>query len=158
MTACRKYWRRRPLLYCLSLFVGCAAVGYAARIEVLSLGDSGPVFHPLEGEIFSLHYTHSMYGVPVVEKLRFENGHLTLFQVASSEAALEYFGIEKKGENNARTTLVEFSIPRASSGNHELWIRDRKISLRGLAGRDEPVRIRLAQMPFTNYLVERLWR
>ena len=145
-------------MYLLPLLACCIAIGYTARVHVLRVGERGPAFRMAEGEIFSLYYIHSMYGVPVTEKIRVENGHLTLYHIVSSEAALEYFGIEKNGENNAGRALVEFSIPRASIGNHELRIKHRKIRVRELAGQDEPVRITLANIPFTSYVAERVWR
>jgi hypothetical protein len=99
-----------------------------------------------------------MYGVPVTEKFRVEKGQLTLFHVISSDAALEYFGIERKEENNVRRELVEFSIPRASVGKHVLTVKDREIRLGDLNGQGEHIRIRMAEMPIISYVAKRVWR
>jgi hypothetical protein len=139
------------------LVAGCLAIGYAVSIQVLQVGDSGPVFRVAEGEVFSLSYTQSMYNVPVTEKFRIENGRFILFHVISSEAALEYLGIERKEENNVRGVLAEFLIPRASIGKYALMIRDSKIELGSAAGQKEAIRIRLAQMPFIIY-ASQMWR
>jgi hypothetical protein len=157
-----KQWPRcrevRSFLYLALLVVGCAAIGFVVRVQVLQVGDGGPVFRLAEGEVFSLCYIQSMYGVPVTEKLRVEKGHLLLFHVISSDAALEYFGIERKEENNVRRALVEFSIPRASVGQHALTIRDREMRLGGLSREGEHIRIRIAQMPIIVYIATHVWR
>jgi hypothetical protein len=153
-----RYRRVRSLLYLLSLLAGCVAVGSMVKIQVLQAGDYGPVFYVAEGEVFSLRYTHSMYGVPVTERFRVENGCFTLFHVISSDAALDYFGIERKEENNAERTAAEFLIPQASVGRHVLLIKDRKIKLRDLAGQDERVRVRMAQIPIITYIAKHVWR
>lgn len=147
----------RWILFILPLVAGCLAIGYALRVQVLQIGDCGPVFRVAEGETFSLRYTHSMYGVPVREEFRVEKNYLVLFHVASSDAALEYFAIEKREENNVRRALVEFSIPRASVGNHILLLRESEISLRDLAGQDEHVRIGIGQLPVITYVAKHVW-
>jgi hypothetical protein len=148
----------RPLPYLALLFVGCVAIGFAVRVQVLQVGDGGPTFRVAEGEVFSLWYIQSMYGVPVTEKFRVENGHLILFHVISSDAALEYFGIEKKEVNNVRRALAEFSIPQASIGKHALLIREHEIELRNLVAHDGLIRVRLAKMPFIMYIATYVWR
>ena len=157
-----KQWPRcravRSFLYLTLLVAGCVAIGFVVRVQVLQVGDGGPGFRLAEGETFSLCYIQSMYGVPVTEKFRVEKGHLLLFHVISSDAALEYFGIERKEENNVRRTLVEFSIPRASVGKHVLTVRDREIRLGDLGGQGEPIRIRMARMPFIMYSATQVWR
>ncbi len=148
----------RSFRYLALLVVGCVAIGFVVRVQVLQVGDGGPVFRVAEGEVFSLCYTQSMYGVPVTEKFRVEKGQLTLFHVISSDAALEYFGIERKEENNVRRELVEFSIPWASVGKHVLTVKDREIRLGDLSGQGEHIRIRMAEMPIISYVAKRVWR
>jgi hypothetical protein len=138
--------------------VGCVAIGFAVRVQVLKVGDNGPVFRMAEGEVFSLCYTQSMYKVPVTEKFRVENGHFVLFHVISSEAALEYFRIEGKEEGNVRRALVEFSVPQASIGKHVLLIRKHEIGLSDLAGQEDHIHIRIAQTPLISYIAKRVWR
>ncbi len=144
-------------LYLVLPVVGCIMIGCALRIQALEVGASGPVLRMAEGEVFSLHYIQSMYRVPVTERLRVENGRFVLFHVISSDAALEYLGIEKKEENNVRRELAEFLIPRASIGKHALTVRDRRIDLCDAAGQKEEIRVRMAQMPLITYAT-RMWR
>jgi hypothetical protein len=58
------------------------------EVQVLKIGGSGLFFRVKNGNIISLKYMHSMYGVPVIERLRVENGRLELFHVKTSDAAL----------------------------------------------------------------------
>jgi hypothetical protein len=142
----------------LLLTTGCLAAGYLVRIDTLHIGEDGPVFRVEEGQIFSLCYIHSMYGVPVTEKFRIDDRGFTLFHVVSSDAALEYFGIESNKENNVRRTLAEFSIPRSSIGRHVLSIGHSAVRLEDLAGQGEQIRIRMARMPVIEYIVKHQWR
>ena len=160
MKQCRQYrdcWRARPLLYLALTLAGCIVVAYAVSIQVLQVGEGGPVFRVAEGEVFSLCYTQSMYGVPVTEKFKVEDGRFVLFHVISSEAALEYFGIERKEENNVRRVVTEFLIPRSSIGKHALVIRNSKIDLSDADGQEEDINVRMAQMPFIIY-ASQVWR
>ena len=85
------------------LAVACLLAGI--RPQVLEIGRAGPHVWVCEGDLVSLHYTQSMYGVPVEERLRVEAGRLVLFEVVSSDAALEYLGIETRGPHNASRVL-----------------------------------------------------
>jgi hypothetical protein len=143
--------RRRRVLAFAVLSVACLALG--VRPLVLEVGHSGPRIWVREGDLVSLRYTQSMYGVPVEERFRVEEGRLALFEVVSSDAALEYLGIENKGAGNAARVLQEFSIPAASVGGHILSAGGRRIALASVPAQDGGIRIRLARQPFIVYLV-----
>ena len=141
------------------LAVACLVAGI--RPQVLEVGRSGPHVWVREGDLVSLHYTQSMYGVPVEERLRVEAGHLVLFEVVSSDAALEYLGIENRGPQNASRVLQEFSIPAASVGNHELCVGDHRIPLAAVPADEGRINIRLTRPPLFIYLIHSLmefWR
>ncbi len=141
------------------LAFACLAAGI--RPLVLEIGRSGPRLWVHEGDLISLHYTQSMYGVPVAEHLRVESGSMVLFEVASSEAALEYLGIEAKGPNNVRRVLQEFSVPADSVGKHVLCAGERRISLASVPADEGRILIRLARPPLFIYLIQplrELWR
>jgi hypothetical protein len=99
--------------------------------------------------------------VPVVEHLRVEESRMVLFEVASSDAALEYFGIETKGPDNVRRVLQEFSIPADSVGNHVLDVGERRIPLSTVPSDEGSVLVRLVRQPLFIYLIHQLrelWR
>jgi hypothetical protein len=141
------------------LALACLSAGI--RPLVLEIGGAGPRLWVHEGDLISLHYTQSMYGVPVVEHLRVEESRLVLFEVASSDAALEYFGIETKGPDNVRRVLQEFSIPADSVGNHVLDVGERRIPLSTVPSDEGSVLVRLVRQPLFIYLIHQLrelWR
>jgi hypothetical protein len=142
-----------------ALAVACLLAGI--RPQVLEIGRAGPHVWVHEGDLVSLHYIQSMYGVPVEERLRVEAGCLVLFQVVSSDAALEYLGIETRGPHNASRVLQEFSIPAASVGNHVLCVGDHRIPLAAVPADGGRILIRLARPPLFTYLIHQfreLWR
>ena len=57
------------------LALACAAAGI--RPLVLEIGRRGPRIWVQHGDLISLHYIQSMYGVPVVERLRVEDGFVS---------------------------------------------------------------------------------
>jgi hypothetical protein len=141
------------------LAVACLAAGI--RPNVLEVGRAGPHVWVREGDLVSLHYTQSMYGVPVEERLRVEAGRLVLFEVVSSDAALEYLGIETKGPNNVKRILQGFSIPADSMGNHVLRVGDRRIPLASSPADEGRIHIRLTRPLLFIYLIHpltELWR
>lgn len=141
------------------LALACLAAGI--RPLVLEVGRQGPCLWIREGDLISLHYTQSMYGVPVAEHLRVEGGRLVLFEVASSGAALEYLGIEARGPHNVRRVLQEFTIPADSVGNHVLFAGGRRIPLASVPADEGRIRVRLARLPLFIYLIhsfEEFWR
>lgn len=141
------------------LAFACLAAGI--RPMVIEIGGTGPRLLVREGDVISLHYTQSMYGVPVTERLRVQDGRLVLFEVVSSEAALEYFGIETKGADNVRRVLQEFSIPADSVGNHVLAAGGRRIPLASIPAEEGSILIRLARPPLFIYWIHslrELWR
>jgi len=151
--------RARRIAAFAVLAVACLSLGI--RPQVLEIGRSGPHVWVHEGDLVSLHYTQSMYGVPVEERLRVEEGRLVLFEVVSSGAALEYLGIETRGPNNASRVLQEFSIPAASVGGHVLGVGGRRIPLASVPADEGSVLIRLARTPLFICLIHSLrefWR
>lgn len=140
-------YRGRRLLYLCLFAAAVLAAGWLFRFQVLKVGDEGPCLRVSEGDVISLRFTHSMYGVTVEERLRVEGGRMVLFHVKTSDAALEYYGIEGRGEGNARRELDRFSIPRGSVGGQTLTVRSRRIVLQDLPGGQGSVTIRLAREP-----------
>jgi hypothetical protein len=136
------------------LALACLAAGL--RPLVLEVGRAGPRLWIREGDVISLNYTQSMYGVPVAEHLRVENGRLVLFEVDSTEAALEYLGIEARGRDNVRRVLREFSIPADSVGNHVLVVGGHRIALASVPADEGRILIRLARPPLFIYWIQAL--
>lgn len=151
-------YRSAKLLYLCLFAVGVLTAGFWVRFQVLEIGNEGPCVPVSEGDIISLQYMHSMYGVPVEERLRVEGGRLALFHVVTSDAALEYYGIERRDEGNTRRVVDEFHIPRDSVGGQTLTVKNRRIVLRDLPGEQGNVTIRLAREPILLYVVYRIWR
>jgi len=143
--------RARRLLAFGVLAVACLAAGI--RPQVLEVGRAGPRIRVGEGDRVCLHYTQSMYGVPVEERLRVEDGRLILFEVVSSDAALEYLGIETRGPNNAMRILQEFSIAADSMGSHVLDVGERRIPLSSVPSDEGRVLVRLVRQPLFIYLI-----
>jgi hypothetical protein len=151
-------YRGAKLLYPCLLVVVVLTAGFLLQFQVLKIGDEGPRVRVSEGDFISLRYTHSMYGVPVEERLRVEGRHLVLFHMVTSDAALEYYGIEGRDEGNTRRVLDQFNIPRDSTGGQTLTVKNRRIVLRDLPGEQRHVTIRLAREPILLYVVYRIWR
>ena len=150
--------RSKKLLYPCLLAAGVLGVAFLLRIPVLRIGSGGPCVPVSEGDVISLRYTHSMYGVPVEERLRVEGCRLVLFHMVTSDAALEYYGIERRGEGNARRVVERFSVPRGSIGGQTLTVRERRIVLRELPGEQESVTIGLERIPLLLCWVYGIWR
>ena len=151
--------RSRRILAFGVLAVACLAAGI--RLPVVEVGRAGPRIRVKDGDPVCLHYTQSMYGVPVEERLRVEAGRLVLFEVVSSDAALEYLGIETRGPNNTRRILQEFSIPADSVGNHVLDVGARRIPLSTVPSDEGRILVRLVRPPLFIYLIHslrELWR
>jgi len=117
---------------CFCFFIALLPI----EVRVLRIGDDGPFFRVINGDVITLRYTHSMYGVPVKERLRVENGHFELFHIETSDAALEYFCIESKDESNVKNSLKEFTIPAKSVGRHTLSVQGHAILLSNIRTKD----------------------
>lgn len=143
--------RRRRLLAFAVLGAACIALG--VRPQVLEVGRSGPRIWVREGDIVCLRYTQSMYDVPVEERFRVEGDRLLLFEVDTTDAALEYLGIERRGANNAGRALQEFFIPADSVGSQSLSAGGRRIALADVSAEDRRIRVRLTRQPLIVYLV-----
>jgi hypothetical protein len=127
-------------------------------VQGLSIGEKGLLWRVSAGDTFTLRYTHSMYGVEVREDFRIGHEEFTLYQVDSSGAALEYFGLEHSGPNNVQRTVKAFSIPRGSVGNHEILFKDCRVQLHELSMADEPISVALVRISVLEYLMHRLRR
>jgi hypothetical protein len=127
-------------------------------VAALSIEERGPLWKVSAGDTFTLRYTHSMYGVEVREHFRIDQEDFTLYHVDSSEAVLEYFGIEHSGPNNVRRTLQAFTIPGGSVGHHELLLNACRIQLHTLRGERAPITVRLVRMSLFMYLMRTLRR
>jgi hypothetical protein len=147
--------RRRRFLAFAVLSAVCLAFG--VRPQVLEVGRSGPRIWVREGDIVCLRYTQSMYDVPVEERFRVAGGRLLLFEVDTTDAALEYLGIERRGANNVSRVLQEFFIPAASVGSQSLSAAGRRIALAQVPTEDGRIRIRLTRQPLSVYLIQRGW-
>jgi hypothetical protein len=143
------------LLLCISIF---SVAGLLIRVQILKIGDKGPSYRVSRGDVITLRYTHSMYGVPVVERLRVENGYFEIFSVITSDAALEYYGITSKEEQNVKGAIKEFSIPQGSVGGHTLSVGGDTIPFTALHDEHRNIRIRLVQQPLLLYFINFLWR
>jgi hypothetical protein len=142
-----------------TLFAVLAFACLAASIRplVLEIGRQGPHRWVREGDLISLHYTQSMYGVPVAERLRVEDNRLVLFEVDSTHAALEYLGIETKGPHNVKRVLQEFTIPADSVGNHMIVLGGDCIPLSSVEADEGRIRVQLALPPLFIFLIHSLW-
>ncbi|AFM23547.1 hypothetical protein [Desulfomonile tiedjei] len=145
--------RRRVVLLCICLSaVLLLAWGLQTNLQVVEIGDSGPSLLVRNGNLFCHEYTHSMYGAQVVEKFRIEDGHFRIFHVMTqSDAVLEYFAIEKRGEHNVDGTFQKFSIPAASIGKHILKLEDYELSLDKPEQKGGSIHVKLLQVPFWAY-------
>ena len=157
----KKLTRHRGVIVLLCLLL-CISVSIIAvlliQVQVLKIGDSGLFFRVINGNIITLRYTHSMYGVPVTERLRVESGSLELFHVTTSDAALEYFGIEGKDENNVKNSLKEFTIPTGSVGQHTLSVQGHEILLSNIRTKGQKIHINIIKQPLASYYIDSIWR
>lgn len=149
------WYRGVIILLCLLLSFGIAIV---IKIQVLKIGDAGLFFIVENGDILTLSYTHSMYKVPVIERLKVENGVLELFHVETSDAALEYFGIKGKDVNNVENHIKEFIIPAVSVGHHKLSVRGHDILLSDVKANDQKIHISIIKQSFASYFINSIWR
>lgn len=148
---------RRRILAFVVLSAACLALGI--RPQVLEIGRSGPNIWVRDGELVRLQYTQSMYGVPVEERFRVQGNRLVLFEVVSTDAALEYLGIETKGAGNARKAMQEFIIPANSLGGYRLSASGRHIDLAGVpVENDARIHVRLTRQPLVVYLIHYWWK
>ena len=150
--------RLRFLLYPLLCLGGVFLLVSLLPVSALSVGERGLRWKVSAGDTFTLRYTHSMYGVEVREHFRIGREDFTLYHVDSSEAALEYFGIEHSGPNNVHRPLQAFTIPGGSVGHHELLLNACRLQLHTLRGERDPITVRLVRMSLFMYLMRTLWR
>jgi len=117
------------------------------HLQVVEVGENGSYFSVKDEDIISHEFIHSMYDVLVVERFKVWDGSLILFHVDSpSDAALEYYMIEKRHEGNVNCNISEFCIPTSSIGRHILKIKNQSISLGVSQTRGRQVCIRLTRL------------
>ncbi|MCA1961049.1 MAG: DUF1850 domain-containing protein [Desulfomonile sp.] len=157
MTRGSRFRTGPPALLFFVLPAALLVAGMGKKVLVLEIGNlEVPV---RVGEVFFHSYTQSMYGVPVLEKFRIEDGFFRLVHVSSpSGAALAYLGIEKRDDPNADETYRDFTIPAASIGNHAIRVHDKEIPLETRAGRDGKIHVKLVKMSFLAYVGLLVWR
>jgi hypothetical protein len=114
-------------------------------MQVLEVGRDGPWIPVRAGDVVALRYTQSMYGTPVEERLRVEDGRLVLFEVVASDAALEYLRIETRGPGNAALALDGFTVPADSVGGHVLAAGGRELPLAAVPVEDGRIVVRLTR-------------
>jgi hypothetical protein len=147
------------LLYCVLPIVCLLAAGWVFHLRVVEVGDQGLCFPAKNGDVISHTFFHSIYDVPVIERLKVREGSFNLFHVDSpSDAALEYYMIEGRHEGNVNRNIIEFCIPKSSNGGHVLNINDQSIVLGNTLTEGKSVCIRLNRLPVIVYCVRRLWR
>lgn len=135
---------------------GAAYLFGLSGTQVLEVGRTGPRIPVGPGDVVTLRYTQSMYGTPVEERLRVEEGRLVLFEVAASEAALEYLRIESRGPGNAALALEGFTVPADSVGGHVLAAGGREVALAGVRAEEGRIAVRLARSSRFTALVHHL--
>ena len=141
------------------LIAGLAAAFISIDTPVIEIGESRRCIAVKTGDSMTHTFIHSMYDVPVFERFRIENDGMHLFHVDSeSLAALEYYDIENRLENNVSRRIQEFSIPAESIGSHVLIIGNRQISLSGLKDGERSTPVRLTRRPAIVNRVNFLWR
>jgi hypothetical protein len=140
----------------LALILGTTilAVGLARPVLVLDVGDGLTSVRVSAGDVLTHTYRHSMYEVPVSEKIRIDDEGFRLFHVVTeSDAALWYLGLEKRDEHNVDREFGEFTVPAASIGVHVIRLHDRDIPLGTGEGRAGKIRVKILKMPYVQYLV-----
>ncbi|MCX7966797.1 MAG: hypothetical protein N2596_09255 [Syntrophorhabdaceae bacterium] len=128
------------------------------KVQVLEIGEGGWPIRVRNKDEIILQYTHSMFGVPVIEKFFVEDGSLILYHVDTNYAALEYFGIEGKKKDNIKLIIKEFSIPKDSIGKHTLYVKDKVFMISQFRDFHGSVRIRLRRIPLIMFFKYCLWR
>jgi len=159
MKRCSGFRTTIPALLLLVLLAALLLAGMGKKIQVLKIDDPNVALPVSHGDIFFHSYTNSMYGAPVQEKFRIEDGYFRLVHVMTSSAAvLEYLGIEGNDEPIADGTFSEFTIPAASVGNHAILARGTNVPLGTHEGRGGSVRVRILSIPLLAYLAHPVWR
>ncbi len=138
-----------------ALLAGVALFGMPGT-QVLEVGRTGEQVPVRTGEVVTLRYTQSMYGTPVEERLRVEDGRLVLFEVAASDACLEYLRIETHGPGNAAAALDRFTVPSDSVGGHVLAVGGRELRLADAPAEDGRVTVRLTRAARWTTIVHRI--
>jgi hypothetical protein len=151
----RLKWRIWPCI----LVLGLTAAALNVDSQMIAVGNQGLFFPVANGDIISHEFIHSMYDVRVIERFRIENGWLHLFHVDSeSNAALEYYGIDNRRENNVNRRIREFRIPVGSIGSHALHVRNQTVSLGVSQTSERCIFIRLSSRPAVVNWAYSLWR
>ncbi len=153
------FGNRALILFLLILAAALLMMGLCKNVLVLEIGRPAILVPVSEGDLVVRSYVHSMYDVPVGEKLRIENGQFRLFHVMTqSYAVLDYLGLERMGEPNADRKFTAFTIPAASIGNHVLHVHNRDFPLGIYGDRDGKIHVELVRVPLMAYITRLVWR
>lgn len=152
MNTVKGYRRRLFFLYPFFLLIIPGAAGYFIKVQTLVIGDSGVYYSVSIGDVFIHKFVHSMYDVEVKEKFIIGSDDFTLFHVETSDAALEYYAIEGRHENNVNRRFKEILIPTESIGRHSIEINNQILHHEKFSGSSRHICIELKEMPLVVYL------
>jgi hypothetical protein len=148
-----KSGRGAVILWPALLVAVIASIGMFRDIPVLEIAPPGLFVPVTQGDRLVHQYVHSMYRASVREIFTIENDCIELIHVMTpSDAVLEYFGIEKRGQHNAQGTFTGFTIPAASVGNHVIIVHDREIPLGTHPENLGSIRVRVVKLLYWRYL------
>ena len=149
-------WGRVPVVILLALVL--LALGFWKTVLVLEIGAPGLRLSVHQGDVVICTYIHSIYDVPVSEKLRVEDGYFKLFHVTTeSDAVLAFLGLDRKDGSNVDREFKEFTVNAASQGGHVLTVHGRDIPLK--ARNDQAsIHVRLIKAPLVARLTHLIWR
>jgi hypothetical protein len=112
-------------------------------------------------ETFFMFYIHSIYGEPVIEEFKAEQGAIVLKGIRTkSPAVMEYYGFEDMKEfhpMNQRLGAV-FLIRRGMGEGQGLIVGDKKIYLSEIGERGDRIQLRLEPMSLGKYLLAVIWK
>jgi hypothetical protein len=134
-----------------------AVIGSILQIQVIEVKNTQLYIFVRDGDIISHEFIHSIYDVPVMEKLRICKGSMVLFFLDSpDDAALEYYWIDRRGEGNVCRRIDEFYIPVKSIGRHSVSINNEPIFVKGSSALSGGVNIRLIQIPIIAFIFKKI--
>jgi hypothetical protein len=112
-------------------------------------------------ETFSIFYIHSIYGEPVIEEFKAEQGAIVLKGIRTkSPAVMEYYGFEDMKEfhpMNQRLGAV-FLIRRGMGEGQGLIVGDKKIYLSEIGERGDRIQLRVESVSLGKYLFAVIWK
>jgi hypothetical protein len=107
-------------------------------------------------ETFSIFYIHSIYGEPVIEEFKAEQGAIVLKGIRTkSPAVMEYYGFEDMKEFHSMDQRLGavFLIKRGMGEGQGLIVKERKIYLSEIGERGDRIQLRVESMSLGKYFV-----